>query len=169
MQMIERRAVAQSLGRYLEDSQEDTLVHLCTRAAPARGCTPLEGLGLLGEKMQDHLRAAASQEPIARDAGEATQASKRRRLQTMGYSVQAWERRRGVPRTPWRLLCPSPRRTWRTTNLAPIWMPRQFQSMTRAKTARWMQLAVTARRSLYGLPRSQPPHRSWPGSAEPRR
>ena len=85
--MIERRAVAQSLGRYLEDSQEDTLVHLCTRAAPARGCTPLEGLGLLGEKMQDHLRAAASQEPIV-DAGEATQASKRRRLQQMGFSVQ---------------------------------------------------------------------------------
>ena len=47
-----------------------------------------EALGLFGEKMEEQLRAAASQEPLMREASEATQQSKRRRLRDMGLSVE---------------------------------------------------------------------------------
>ena len=105
-----------------------------------------EALGLFGEKMEEQLRAAASQEPLMslREGGEATQQSKRRRLRDMGLSVEVLGGARGESSQD----SPAP------------------QPEARAERVRRRQPAATARRSPCGLPRSRLLHRSWPGSAE---
>ena len=89
-----------------------------TSIAPARGCIflqlePPEALGLWGEKLPPR-RSPSWGMPVRQlrppsDGGCSRWGSPCRCLGTPEGRV---------PKTPWRLLCPSPRRTWRITNLA---------------------------------------------------